>query len=356
MAGSLAEAAERERAVIDNVKDVVCSLDSGFSFMTVSPSCQSMLGYLPDELLGKRIVDLFSEPKSETLAASFGDLDSKGSNSCQVRMTRKDGSIADILISSSLSKHNKSIFCVLHDFTERAQAERMKQQVVAIVTHDLKTPVTTVKHVLEMFDAGIGGEFSEEGRNMLVRAELSADTMLDLINDLLDLEKIKAGMLELRREEVELMDLLEECIQLTSGLAEKRAVFVVAGGSKALKAFADRSRLRQVIVNLISNAVKYCDRGKAVNLVCEQRGDGLWIEVKDEGCGIPNEKISTIFEPFQQVSTSDQNSGSGLGLAICQALVGLHGGTITVESTPGAGSTFKVRLPLMNSDQIIKHT
>lgn len=345
MAEELQHAARRERAVLDNAQDLICSLDQNGKFLAVNPACLSILGYRQDELLGSHYIDLVHEDDvSSSLEATEAVMDG-----CQepieTRMICHDGSIINTSWRVRWSPEERTFFCVMHDITAQKQAERMKQEVVAMITHDLRTPLAVIENFLEMLDSDAFGQIDDRGKRLLMLADRSTDRMMGLINDLLDIEKIKAGMMELDKSDVPVQDIFEEAAESLSGWAADHGVALKCRQS-ALIIRADRNRVCRVVANLVSNAVKYSPPQTEVEISAEICNDNVAISVRDQGRGIPKEKVAAIFDRFQQVrSVEDQKTGSGLGLAICKAIVELHGGTIAVQSDEGKGSVFKFEIP-----------
>lgn len=347
VAKALAESAQRERAVIENARDVICSIDKVGKFSNVNEASEAVLGYRPEELLGKYYIDLiYAEDTGHTLNAVEKIISSQSSQSIETRMKRKAGDLVDVVISARWSQDEQSLFCVIHDVTERKEAERMKQEVIAMVTHDLRTPLTTIRHIVEMFEDGTGGPLSEVGGQLVDRLDSSSNRMLTLINDLLDLEKIKAGMLELDKSQVEISKVFHQCVEVVSGLAESKSVPIIIEPSQ-LTVYADPDRLVQVLVNLCANAIKFSPSGRPVALCASEDESSVEIHVVDQGRGVPQHLTTSIFGRFSQVESADasKKGGTGLGLAICKALVELHGGQIWVESEEGKGSIFSFRIP-----------
>jgi len=347
MADSLKEATDKERAIVQNARDVIYSLDERGTFVSVSPASTTVFGYTPEELVGSKLINLAIQDEIVDVLNAL-KLITEGGNEppFEMRLKRNDGRIVDIVCSAHWSQKDRTIFCVAHDMTERKQAERLRQEVVQMVSHDLKTPLSTVRSFLEMLDAGVFGDLSDRGQQLLKLADSSTVRMLTLIKDLLDIEKMEAGMLQLERKQVDLQDLLEQSAGSVSAQATEHGVEVEVQPCE-LKVTADPARIVQVLVNLLSNAIKFSSRGAIVELAADVDGDWVAVRVSDHGRGVPSEKIATIFDRFSQVRASDasEKGGSGLGLAICKALVELHGGQISVESQDGCGSTFVFKLP-----------
>ena len=348
MADAIAEAEKKQRAVTDNARDVICSLDAAGKFVAVNPASATVLKYTPNEMMGRYYIDLvFADDVGSVLSAMEKSTRLNESKPFEARMIKKDGLLVDTLWTSVWSEKEKSYFCVIHDDSERKTAERMKQEVVAMITHDLRTPLSTIRNFLEMLDADMYGDLSEKGKKMLTLADRNSARMLSLINDLLDVEKIKAGMMELTLAETKISTVLDQCAQSVASLAEPNKITIKVS-SEDLLVRADEDRLARVITNLLSNAIKFSPEGSTIFLSAKLDGQFAQISVKDEGRGIPEEMITTIFDRFTQVMESDSRAkgGSGLGLAICKALVELHGGTITVVSPAGQGATFSFTLPI----------
>ena len=203
MADALSDARKKERAIVENASDVICSIDSRGHFSAVNPASLPVFGYTPDEMFGKIFIDFIFLDDKKPILASIEKLKNGGEPELiEARMVKKDGKQIDTLWSATWSADDKALFCVIHDITERKEAERMKQEVVAMITHDLRTPLSTIRNFHEMLATGLLGELTEKATKMLNLADRNAGRMLSLINDLLDVEKIKAGMMELTKEEV----------------------------------------------------------------------------------------------------------------------------------------------------------
>jgi PAS domain S-box-containing protein len=351
VAGLLAQAAQRERALIENATEIICSIDKATRISSINAASAAVLGYEPEELWGKFYIDIV-EPSlvKQTLEQIESLVEGRSARAFETRLKSKQGRLVDVLISARWSQQEQSLFCVIHDITARKDAERMKQEVIAMVTHDLKTPLTTIRHVLELLEDGRGGALSPTGIQLIERAGNASSAMLTLISDLLELEKIKAGMLNLSRSETNLQEVFEQCRQVVAGLSEKRSVPVEIRKTD-IRVNVDPDRLLQVLVNLSSNAIKFSPADRPVILAADLSDSAVIVRVIDHGRGIPANLIESVFNRFTQVKSGDAKvqAGTGLGLAICKAIVELHGGTIWVESVEGEGSTFSFQIPLLES-------
>jgi len=230
---------------------------------------------------------------------------------------------------------------------ERLEVERMKQEFISMVSHDLRSPLNSVLAFLNMLPEGVYGELSELGVNKANVANRNITRLIGLINDLLDAEKLESGKLTMNFTTIDLADILERSVESMRGLAEKEEV-IIELPPVDMQIEADGDRLMQVVINLLSNAIKFSPKGGRIKLTATAAGDRVAVKVQDEGRGIAPRYQKMIFERFQQVTTSDgtEKGGSGLGLAICKAIVEQHGGIIGVDSQEGKGSTFWFKIPL----------
>lgn len=347
MAASLKEAARKERAIIANASELICSFDENLIFSNVNPAAQKMWGYGSDELLGKSFGELVAEDDRARTKDQF--LRVKGQESSvpiESRVLRKDGSEIDMLWSVQWSSQEKTYFCVAHDITERKQIERLKREFVAMVSHDLRTPLTSIQGFLALLQAGALGELTASGQTSLTFADNSINRLIKLVSDLLDMEKLESGKMDLQIRNTAVKELLNESANAVDAFADEHRVSIEIVPTD-LSIEVDGDRIIQVLVNLISNAIKFSPKETVVTLSADETEESVEIKIADQGRGIPRESIDSVFERFKQVKKSDgkNRKGSGLGLAICKAIVEKHGGKIGVLSEEGKGSTFWFSLP-----------
>ncbi|RKH62166.1 ATP-binding protein [Corallococcus llansteffanensis] len=235
----------------------------------------------------------------------------------------------------------------VRDLTERKAVERMKNEFISTVSHELRTPLTSIRGSLGLLEGGIVGELPAQALDMVRIARTNTERLIRLINEILDLEKMESGMLELKLQPQTAQDLVEATLSGVQGMAETAHVTLRSDVDGAPQVKGDRDRLIQVLTNLVSNAVKFSPPGASVVVAAAVAADGrVRFSVTDQGPGIPEEKLGRLFGRFQQLDASDTRSkgGTGLGLAISQAIVEQHGGRIDVLSRPGEGSTFHFSL------------
>jgi signal transduction histidine kinase len=236
--------------------------------------------------------------------------------------------------------------------------EQRKQDFVSMITHDLRTPLTSMRTVSTTLAEGADVRQDEEDRQRISVLERSLDRMINLVNDLLDMDKIEAGLLKLDFSILNFKQILESSLESVRHLAQRREIKIDADIRDA-EVEVDRQRMEQVIINLLANAIKYSPHGSTVSIVAKTDSGWLTLRVADSGRGIPEQHLTQIFNRFKQVEHSDSSiqGGSGLGLSISKALVELHRGTIGVESMVGKGSTFWFRIPVRQSaSRIVTNT
>lgn len=350
MAIELSEAARKERAVVENAVDFICTLDANNRIVAANPASTTLLGMEPSELIGKYAVEFFSEADKSKATDFFARLkQQETSASVELELINAGKESIDTSWSAHWSKAEDSIFCVVHDISERRRIEKLKQEVTAMITHDLRSPLNTVVNVLDFFER-LTTDSSDERVNRYVNmGRRNTDRMLSLINDLLDIEKIKSGNMIIEIKDFAIGDCFVTCEELTAAAAEEVGVSLNFTDCDT-KVSADQHLIDRVLTNLISNAIRYSPKGKAVQIFCTEAGDFAQIAVKDEGPGIPQEELPAVFERFKQLKSGGvkNKGGSGLGLTICKAIVEMHGGKIWAESA-GQGTTFLFTLPLVRN-------
>ena len=235
---------------------------------------------------------------------------------------------------------------------EVERANRLKSEFLASMSHELRTPINALIGYSALLIDGVLGDVNERQRDALTRGRAAAEHLLALINDILDLAKIEAGKMPLHLEEVSLRDVVSEVAQQIEPMVRKKQLeFIVDIGADCPSLYTDRTKVRQVLLNLLSNAAKFTNRGRiAVTARCAEVGEkeGVRIDVNDTGIGIREKDLQAIWEDFRQVdqSRTREYGGTGLGLSITRKLLDRLGGTVSVRSDYGEGSTFSVLLPI----------
>jgi signal transduction histidine kinase len=231
-------------------------------------------------------------------------------------------------------------------YRELENASRHKSEFLANMSHELRTPLNAVIGFSEVLQARLFGELNDKQADYVADIHTSGRHLLALINDILDLSKIEAGRMELQVSTVALAEVLESSVALMRERATQQGISVKLEVNPTIGVIeADERKVKQVLFNLLSNALKFTARGGHVNVTARSESDEVIVSVRDDGFGVAPEDQARIFEEFEQVGTAQLQEGTGLGLALSRRFVELHGGRLWVESAPGQGSTFSFNLP-----------
>jgi signal transduction histidine kinase len=234
------------------------------------------------------------------------------------------------------------------DITRQLEAEQIKKEFTSTLSHELRTPLTSIIGSLQLVNSGVLGDVDNEVAELTGVAERNSQRLLDLINDILDIEKIESGKLTMMPELLSLDELVGESLVLNKGFAERYQVRYEARGELLpVQVRADRKRLLQVMTNLLSNAAKFSPPGEPVEVMMEDHGANVRVGICDRGPGIPENFRGRIFGRFAQADSSmtRQKGGTGLGLAICKRLIELMNGRIGFADREGGGTVFFFELP-----------
>jgi PAS domain S-box-containing protein len=355
MAKALEDATHKERAVIDNARDLICSIHKG-KFSAVNPAAFTLLGYKQDELYGARVIDLIAEPNDVSAQFMASLREQNESTSTEVRMRHKDNRVVDTLWSTQWSDEENSTFCVIHDISERRAAERLRQEIVHMVTHDLRTPLTTLSNIFQLLLQKRDAETESKKEHYLQVGERNVDRLILLVNDLLDIEKIRSGQMLMDPSPQQLDECFATCLDSVSAIAESKEIKLNLEPTTLIVS-GDGDKIDRILINLVGNAIKFSPVGGSIEVCASVENKMAKIVVKDQGKGIPADELEKIFERFHQVyGHQDGKGSSGLGLTICRAFVELHGGRIWAESTVGEGTSFCFTLPLVSKETSISST
>lgn len=347
--------------LVENAADLIITTDLDDRILTWNRGAAVLFGYGKDEVIGKHLSILLPPERFHELEEMRAKVEiSGGLRDIEVRSKRKDGAMIYLSLSVSPIRDVEGkivgFLRIAKDITEKKRYERrlkdldkMKSDFVSNVSHELKTPLTSIKGSVDNMLDGLTGALNEKQIRYLARIKSNTDRLSRLINDLLDLSRIEAGRVEVRRASLPLTALAEEVAEHLKQLAAEKLIRIeVPPPDPQMTVWADRDKVTQVLMNLIGNAVKFTPQDGKVIIAIEKNGnDYIQISIADNGPGIRPEEADKIFSKFYQVANVDKQKpqGSGLGLAISKALVEMHGGKIWVESKLGRGSTFYFTLP-----------
>jgi PAS domain S-box-containing protein len=236
---------------------------------------------------------------------------------------------------------------IFRDITERRAIEKLKSEFVSTVSHELRTPLTSIRGALGLLSSGLLGSVAEKGQRMLEIAVANTDRLVRLINDILDLERIESGKVELTHGVVDAQAVVDQAREGLQSMADAEGIRIVVEPFAATL-WGDSDRVIQMLTNLIGNAIKFSPANTTVTLSGTAGVSEFTFCVSDEGRGVPDDKLASIFQRFNQVDASDSRAkgGSGLGLAICQSIVTAHGGRIWAEKNQQAGTRVQFTIPL----------
>jgi PAS domain S-box-containing protein len=345
----------RFSGILEIADDAIISVDGKQRITLFNQGAEKIFGYTVQEAIGQPLNLLLPRRFAEVHQQHVMDF---GQSSQDARRMgerreifgrRKNGE--EFPAEASISKlqlKGEAIFTViLRDTSDRKIIERMKDEFISIVSHELRTPLTSIHGSLAMLASGLLDAEPETGKRLLDIALDSTERLIRLINDVLDVERIESGKVKMNKCICNVADLITNAANVMQTMAEKFGV-ILSTSPLSMNVWADSDRIIQTLTNLLSNAIKFSPAGATIWLSAAQEGDRILFQVKDQGRGIPADKLETIFERFQQVDASDSRNqdGTGLGLAICRNIVQQHGGQIWVESTLGEGSTFYFTLPV----------
>ena len=274
-------------------------------------------------------------------------------------MIKKNGALIDINVSLSVLLNSQGettgSIGVFSDVTERKKAEKklketmeIKSQFISTVSHELRTPLACIKNAITNIVDGAVGKISEKQRDFLNIAKRNVDRLAELINDVLDFQKLEAGRMKLDMQENDITKAIQEVYETMLFSAKKKEIdFTLDLDNNLPKSKFDYDAIVRVLINLISNAINFTPEQGRVSLCAQKQNDELLIRVSDTGIGIPRKDLLKIFDRFYRVHRpGKQIQGTGLGLAIVNKIVMIHGGRIEVESQLDQGTTFTVFLPL----------
>ena len=333
----------------------VFEFDPEGRILTMNPAAETLFGFSTGEMVGRPGADsLFPVDARNDIGKHWRELIKSREPLFGLRMTntRRDG--AEIFCEWSLTPlvnpENRVISVIVQgrDITQQLEAERMKQEFTSTLSHELRTPLTSIIGSLQLINSGVLGDIEKDVLEMTSIAERNGQRLLDLINDILDVEKIESGKLTLFSEPLPLGELLTESLALNRGFADRFKVHLVTSGElQAVTVNADRKRLLQVMTNLLSNAAKFSPEGSTVSVTMETTDGNVRVGVHDSGPGIPESFRHRIFGRFAQadMSYTRQKGGTGLGLAICKRLLEIMGGKIGFSDRDGGGTIFWFELP-----------
>lgn len=335
------EEASKLMATLRGIGDGVAVGDRLGLIRIINPAAEAILGIRAEAFLGRPLADLpgvpanIAESAAEDRMQKFQIGERTIRAHCAPIGTYKGESLGSVV--------------VYHDLTREEIADRLKSELVATASHELRTPMTSIRGFVDMLLLGTFGSVTADQREPLRVIKNNVVRLVQLIDELLDMSRVEAGEVRLRPEELDVAQVLRDVTDVLHGQFRERQIGLHMDLQEGLpRIMADRQRLEQIAVNLIGNACKYTPQGGEVWVTLCNGGSELRVDVRDTGVGIPEEARPHIFTPFYRADNPlrDEVGGTGLGLSITRKLVELHGGRIWFESAVNKGSTFSFTLPV----------
>jgi two-component system, OmpR family, phosphate regulon sensor histidine kinase PhoR len=351
--GKLEQDGQQLRVVLEAMAEAVIAVDSRRRLLFANDSAARLFG-LEDASAGRLVPELIRGPQVQDAVEATLRLDGSSAYQGELTLPGRDAGRGN---NRSLSvrgtplpgRPSPGVVLVFHDVTELRRLERMRQDFVANASHELKTPLASIKAYNEtLLDWAIHDD--TVNKRFLERIDEQVERLNLLILDLLSLARIESGQEPFEHNPLPLVGVVQACVEAHRGRAEANGLsfeFDPGGLDEDAQVLADEEAIRQIVDNLVDNAIKYTPAGRSVTISCWGDHNELCVEVADTGIGIPRDDLPRIFERFYRVdkARSRELGGTGLGLAIVKHLVGSVGGQIDVSSRLGSGSRFQIRLP-----------
>jgi PAS domain S-box-containing protein len=371
------EELDRFRALLEAAPDAILEVDAGGVIVLANQVAEELFGYTREELVGRNVDSLLPESLVAAHAAHRSHyrvhpVRRPMGQGLVLKARRKNGVEVPVEISLSPMRVGDSfrITAIIRDVTARKKAEEalrivnqqlelrtreaeransLKSEFLASMSHELRTPLHTMLGFTELLREEGAGSLNDKQKRFVQHVHQDATHLLELINDILDISKIESGRMDLQIESQDASELVAEAVQSIRPSAAAKRINLDNGITAPIYILADRVRFREILLNLLTNAIKFTPKGGSVRIdYTRPRADAVQFSVKDTGIGIAKEDQVVIFDKFRQVaaSTKGVREGTGLGLAIVKRLVQMHGGETSLESEPGRGSTFSFTIPI----------
>lgn len=352
---ALKEKEEQYRHLVEMAPDMIYSVSKDKKFTSLNPAFEEITGWKATDWIGKPFMETIHPDDIPISIEKFREgLFGKESRRYELRILAKNGEYVTLEFNSKPKIENGKIvgkFGIGRDITERKELERKKDEFISVTTHELKTPLTTIKAFAQILKKR--SEQIQDKKSLLYihKMDTYIDRLTYLVKDLLDASKINAGRLSLMLEEFSLCDLIKEIVDDLSETTDKHQIIINC--AKTSKIIADKHRIGQVLTNLLSNAIKYSPYPSQIIIKCVEHKKMSTISVRDFGIGISKENWGKVFDRFVQIKELEKEAlpSLGLGLYISAEIVKRHEGNIWLKSEKGKGSTFFFTLPI-GSDKL----
>lgn len=348
----------RLKTIVDYLAGGILVTDREKNIILYNPALLKMLGYEGDILHDRPLSDLTADGRLHTIIDGILDLKEGEFKTLSAEITPQKGAAnsassqlflrAQAVPFQSGSGEILGSVTIIDDITHLKLMDQMKSDFVSMVSHEIRSPLTTVLSQIKILLDGLAGELAAKQADILSRMSLKVNGLVELSNELLDLSRIEAGLIVQDRKKLQLMDILSELVEFFQPRAREKNISLSLKKTNLPLINADEKNMEEVFSNLITNALIYTPEGGEITVAGGVKGDFVIINVTDNGYGIAADELPRIFERFYRSKTEKTRNiiGTGLGLPIVKSIVEAHNGTVNVNSKEGAGSTFYVRLPI----------
>ena len=354
-------AARRLTLFSERAPIAVFEVDRNATILDMNPAAENLFGFAAPELVGRSCITMLLGPDDRQRTEKWWqDFVAAGKPATIIgeHCLRRDGlELACEWTLTPLADEDDQVSSVVlqgRDITQQRAAERVRSEFTSTLSHELRTPLTSILGSLQLLRSGALGDMDKDQGELVEVAERNGQRLLDLINEVLDIEKIESDRLSLVPEAIELEGLIGESLRLNQGFADRFQVrLVLQEEPLKVQVRADRKRLMQVMTNLLSNAAKFSPPDSAVDVELKVKGSAVRVCVSDRGPGIPDGFRQRIFGRFAQADSADSRirGGTGLGLAISKRLIEMMQGRVGFEDRPGGGTTFFFELPVLQASE-----
>lgn len=343
-AAALEKVQQDEKTLVENATDLICSLSESGAFLSANPYTNRMLGWAPESLIGQHLHELTVADESFYCDEKLRE--SRKSTNISVfdlRLVTATRDVIDTRWSCFWSDAQEAFFCVAHDITEAKNAERLKQDLVDMISHDLRSPLTSVNISLAILARGAKGELPAEEKRKIVKSAKMLDHLIELVNDLLDFQKLSAKKIELEEVFFPLVKLMQEAISTAEINAEPKDLAFEISGDAIIR--GDKRLLTQAITATLENAVKAAPEGTTIRVEITEIADIVQIQVIDQGEGLSEEETAQIDLSIPTQKLSGQSNRSLLKFSICKQIVEAHFGNISCYNLRPSGFSLAIRIP-----------
>lgn len=340
--GALETEQEKLSAVLNEMSDGVIILDSECRIELLNPAAEAMFEVAASEVIGHSLIEALRQHQLVELWQKCRQTNEPQAVLIEIPARRLYLQSVATSLGTALPG---STMLLIQNLTRLRQLETIRQDFISNISHELRTPLAALKALTEtLLESAL--DDPPAARRFLQRIETEVDALSLMVSELLELSRIESGRVPLKMESVASLDLINEAVDRLRLQAERAGLDVITVCEQEIPpVLADPSRLEQVLVNLLHNAIKFTSSGGTITVTCELSDDKVLFSVHDTGIGIPSEDLSRIFERFYKTDRARSGGGTGLGLAIARHLVEAHGGRIWAESSEGQGSTFYFTVP-----------